>query len=88
MGSAHKGQMSEEEYSKSARKRKSCLYTCALQAYLQRFNIHVTLRLGQPHDKDIIFASQAEGYIKSGDGFSNIIATLVNLTGGKVIVID
>lgn len=84
MGSAHMGQI-PEEYSKRVIKRKSCLYAGALQAYLQRFKIKVTLRVGKPPDEDMVFASQAKGYFKSGGGFSNITAELVKRFGGKVI---
>jgi hypothetical protein len=79
MGSAHQA---GTKYTRNATK--SCLYTVALQNYFARFNISVTMRLANPPDDDMIFASQVDGFVQGGGGYSRLLARLVKESGGTV----
>jgi hypothetical protein len=85
MGSAHQAEMMMYPYTRNATK--SCLYTVALRNYLERFfvnNTSVTMRLAHPPDDDIIFASQVDGFVQGGGGYSRLLARLVKESGGTV----
>ncbi|CAB9513076.1 expressed unknown protein [Seminavis robusta] len=75
MGAAHKGQDLPEEFRNALG---SCIYTHALKVYVQTAwpNHKVTLRLGQPPDNDVIFASQAKYLVASGGVFSRLLRQL------------
>ena len=75
MGAAHKGQLYKGNLTTAL---KSCQYSNAIRSFLERSlsDTEVTLRLGQIPDDDMIFSSQAAGFISSGGGFSNVMQTL------------
>ena len=82
MGAAHQGQIRRGRFKTD----KSCLYTRSVQRYLQRLTgTEITLRLGEPPDDDIMFVSQAKGFLPAGGGFSDLLGRLQELSGGTVI---
>eukprot|EP00797_Seminavis_robusta_P022147 Sro350_g123640.3 (390) ;mRNA; r:5559-6728 len=74
MGAAHKGQDLPADFQTADR---SCLYTNALHHYFQKAfpKATVTQRLGQPPDSDVLYASLSDGFIQSGGGYSQLLAS-------------
>lgn len=86
MGSAHLGD--EVATLGITKPVSSCEYTMALKAYIERFGVKVSLRLGMPPEDDVVFASKAAVYVRTGGGYSETIATLVRKSGGEVIYME
>ena len=91
MGSAHLGLETSLSYKSATSEAgrtmpiSSCQYTLALQTYLERLGVPVTLRLGRPPEDDLVFASQAETLIVTGGGFSRLLGKLAAKCGANVI---
>ena len=57
-------------------------YLAAIKELLHRRGFKVEVKNSSNPDKDFIYMSQSKKFIKSGGGFSKIIAKIVNLNGG------
>ena len=64
---------------------KSCQYMSVLKRFFEASGSKVYLRLGNPPDKDLLYAAQSKTFVQGGGGFSSILAQLVERSGGKVI---
>ena len=71
----------------SASYNKSCTYLHALTESLRRWfpSRLVHQRLGYPPDDDLVFMASAAEFVPSGGGFSDLIASLVQHSGGRVV---
>ena len=66
---------------------KSCRYLHAVVDYIRtRFApAPVSLRLNRPADEDFAYMARATAFLPGGGGYSNLIAKLVNRSGGQVL---
>ena len=85
MGSAHGLDHDRCWNSTTLTASKSCQYMHGLKTFFERLlprNISVSLRLGNPPDDDVVFASHAACFIPSGGGYSRMIGNLHSMRGG------
>ena len=64
---------------------KSCEYTYALKAYLERLGKNVTLRLGNTPDEDLIYFSKVKAMVQGGGGYSWLLADITQMFEGNIV---